>query len=570
MTIQQNLLYNLDMINALGAVFTSNELADFVSEWAIRSANNTVLDLGLGEGAFVFSSFKRLQHLGAIKEQAALQIFGTEIDEGRFKTLKSTAKNLGVVFPNLHYQDFFEAQFPQVDVVIGNPPYVRRRKLSPENVNLIRSRVLEANTDIEEKELSQLTDVYVYFLLKAATHLKPNGKLAVVIPDSWLNVRYGEILRGYFKKHFEIDRIISFDRPIFDDAQVKPVLVFATKKSNKEKPLYFTRVMNGLPIRELAPIFDQPEPILDDVNTSQIYINKFDDKEPWGSHFRIAQILDSIANHKKLMPLSSIANSRIGLQTLAKDFFVFTNEQASSMEIESEYLTPIIHSIADVNGAVIDKEYPYLQQLFFCNKIKSELVDTKALAHIWEGEQEKVQIRGRDEFVFGYQNKPRIKKANRPHWYDVKTSIIQRGIAPILIPRLVYTDFRVLWNQAQFVPGGAIIEVLPTSSNYDIRVLLALLNSSFTEVILRGSAQMYGGGMCTLSVSKTKSLPIIDINSLSQGQREHLVQAYNEFCISGQRYDIDNFIWDFLGLSPNPFKEALKMFRLMATYAKKK
>lgn len=555
------------MKTTLGYVQTPSEIADLLTKWAIRSANDTVLDLGLGEGAFVFSSFHRLLELGGTGTQSASQIYGTEIDATRYEALQQASAIKGIHFPHLQHKDFFQASFPQVDVVIGNPPYVRRRAIAPDTVKQIRADVLRENTEIAEADLSQLTDLYMYFLLKAAAHLKPCGRLAVVVADSWLNVRYGQVLRQYLQNHFYIERIINFDRSIFSDAQVKPVLLFATKQSDTSNQITITRVMNGLAVNELSALFTTQEPSLPDTYTVLLRSEDLDAKQPWGVHLKISEIDNVLDNHERTVPLHTFAAIYIGLQTLAKDFFALSNTRVQESGIESEYLQPFAHSVSQFDTNVIDEDTLANLHLFYCSKPKEELKDTNALVHIKAGESTQVAIRGRGEVVNGYHQKPRIQKANRPNWYDVKSSVEKRGLAPILIPRLIYYQFRVLWNKAQFIPGDAVIEVLPKSDDHT-QLLLAVLNSTYAEVLIRGYAQLYGGGTYTVGINQLKKMPVPDLKRLTSEQKRNLVSSYQNFLVNGNRNEIDSLVYEFLSLDPKLFDDAVINLRLLATSAK--
>lgn len=555
------------MEQSLGHVRTPTDIAKFLAEWAIQSANDTVLDLGLGEGVFVFSSYRRLQELGATNIQSASQIYGTEIDTSRFSTLRQTSATQGIHFPHLENKDFFLTTFPQVDVIVGNPPYVRRRAIEPDSIKKIRVEVLKANLEIQENELSQLTDLYVYFLLKAVTFLKSGGRLAVIIADSWLNVRYGQVLRQYLQKHFQIERIINFDRSIFPEAQVKPILLFATKHPNPNNQIALTRVMNGLAVNELSALFEEQEPNLPDVRTVQLPSATLDAKQPWGVYLKISEINNELNNHDRLVSLDTFATIRIGLQTLAKDFFALTSAQVKELGIEAEFLQPFAHSVSQFVTYVIDRQTQANLHLFYCAEPKKELEGTNALAYIQIGENTEVVIRGRGELVKGYHQKPRIQKANRPEWYDVKSGVEKRGRATILIPRLIYFQFKVLWNQAKFVPGGAVIEALPKSSEHT-QLLLAILNSTYAEVLIRGYAQLYGGGTYTVGINQLKQMPIPNLAQLSNEQKNNLISSYHTFVENGLRDEIDDLIYEILNLDHELFDSAIENLRLLSISAK--
>jgi len=107
-----------------GSIYTPTEFTDLLASWAIREKDDRILDVGVGEGAVAFASYRRLLAVGANKIAAQGQIFGSEIDSLAFENFKEKARNDGCVFPNIKLKNFFESAFPEIDVVIGNPPYV--------------------------------------------------------------------------------------------------------------------------------------------------------------------------------------------------------------------------------------------------------------------------------------------------------------------------------------------------------------------------------------------------------------------------------------------------------------
>ena len=157
--------------------------------------------------------------------------------------------------------------------------------------------------------------------------------------------------------------------------------------------------------------------------------------------------------------------------------------------------------------------------------------------------------------VIGYHKKKRINRANRQFWYDLKTSIIRRGRYPILIPRLVYSKFCALWNSSKHIPGGAIIEFNPyptpspllPSEGIDIRIYLAIFNSSIFEVMVRGNAQVYGGGTYTIGINQFKQTPVINVQRLGSRQINALTDAYDKFLsTNGDRSAIDSEVYKLL------------------------
>lgn len=529
----------------LGSIYTPPDFTKFLTSWAIRNSEDKILDVGIGEGAFIFESYRRLLALGAKATNAQQQLYGAEIDT---LTYNKFSELTDIYFPNLLNTDFFKVEFPLVDVVVGNPPYVRRAYI--ENIDEIRQSVTQRNLLIKDIDINRTTDLYIYFLLRALPMLKIGGRVAVITADPWLNVGYGEGFKKYLQSYFKIESLISLDKGVFSDAEVKPILLLATKKETVDlnSSVHFIRVKNGLSITSLQRMLEQPDTKSNDVIFSEIKGNKLNAASPWSVHFKVPEFHKEITSHNLMTSISNIAETRIGIQTLAKDFFVLTSEQVEATKIEAEFLVPLAQSLRYFNKPTIEAETNPSFYLFYCSSSKKDLQGTQALNHILLGETSPVRVRGKNVIVIGYHNKERIKTANRKLWYDLKTPLEVRGRSSILIPRLIYHNFKVIWNKAKFVPGELFIEFIPRAT-YDDEVYLAILNSSISEISLRAHAQVYGGGTYNISPGEIKNTPILNIELLTNQQRAILKQAYLEYLSDANhnRSVIDREVYNILG-----------------------
>jgi hypothetical protein len=560
----------------LGSIYTPPDFAQFLTCWAIQTPRQKVLDVGVGEGAFTFAAYQRLLDLGASPNDARRQVFGAEVDRATYKNFVRAAQVKNLEFPNIQRGDFFNITFPEVGAVTGNPPYVRRAYLKEKKVSQIRQRVVETNHAIDENDLNGLTDLYVYFLLRSLPLLAPGGRLAVITADPWLNTAYGGTFKQQLQQDFVIERLISLDRRVFD-ASVKPVLVLATKRptTRATKAVEFIRLKNGLPINDLQPLLDNPrrkKP--DDVLITRIKRDDLKANDTWGKYFKAPDVCRALASHELMTPIANLATTRIGVQTLAKDFFVLTPDKVRETQIEPEFLEPLAQSSRCFNDPVIEVGAEPLFFTFYCSEPKSALSGTRALAYIKQGETTEVPVRGKGTTVVGYQNKERIKEEKRYRWYDLKTALERRSRAQILIPRLVYRTFTVVWNKAEFVPGELFIEFLPQkSSNIELEVYLAVLSSSVTEIMLRSSAQIYGAGTYNIAPGQIKKVPIINVEKLTAEEREQLKRAYQQY-VADEKHDravIDKVVYeilDFDSQTQQTLKEVLDDMHLLATSAK--
>ena len=559
----------------LGSIYTPPEIAQFLTSWAIQGPTDRVLDVGVGEGVFVFAAYDRLIELGSFAADAQSQLYGTEIDQSAYNRFLERARSLNVDFPNVYLGDFFDADLPPVNALIGNPPYVRRTYIG--NVDHIRQSVTVNNLAVGEVDLPRLTDLSIYFLLRALAVLEPEGKLAVVTTDSWLYANYGKVFKEYLLRNLEIEYLISLDRRVFDDAQVKPVLILATRKSEtaQNRCTQFIRVKNGLPIRAVRESLAQSSTENGDISRFKVRNNDLKADKPWGIHFKAPELYAELASHPLMTPVATLAHTRIGVQTLAKDFFVLTTEQVELAQIEREYLKPLAQSPRYYREPMIEGGTQPAFYIFYCSKSKEELQGTQALKYILEGESKQVEIRGKGTAVIGYQNKRRIQESGRRPWYNLKTSLERRGCAAILIPRLVYRRFTVVWNRARFVPGELFIEFLPLPPDRtDIKVYLAVLTSSVSEIMLRAHAQVYGGGTYNIKPGQVEKVPILNTSLLTSAQKAQLEQVYLRYLADRKhnRSTVDDVICQILGFDKSmqqQIKEALDDLLQIATESKK-
>lgn len=536
----------------LGSIYTPPDFARLLSSWAVQDKRDRILDIGVGEGVFTFAAHERLVNLGASASIAQRQIHGAEIYKPAYEAFTRHAAQRQLSFPQIHRANFFSIDFPLVDAALGNPPYVRRALIK--NINGVRRKVLTSNLAINEQELSRLTDLYIYFLLQAASRLRDGGRLAVITADSWLNARYGQIFKKILKENFEVECLIGLDRQVFDSAQVKPVLLFATKRESRltRAQVRFIRVKNGLPASDILRVVNNSTLNHPDVMVASVRPQSLETVKPWGQYLKAPKVFEEMAAHPLMTQLKEVASTIIGIQTLAQDFFVLTPERAAELQLEAEFLAPLALSSQYYPQPTIEVGRSPAFYLFCCAKTKNQIQGSYALRYIRHGENITVPVRGKNVSVKGYHKKERIKRAGRPRWYDLCTALNERGRAEILIPRLISKSFQVVWNQAGFVPGELFIECRPrVELSVEIEVYLAVLTSSLTEFFLRSQAQLYGGGAYNISPGKIGETPVLNLGLLTDRKKMALKEAYLTYLADPlhDRSIVDREVYNILGLS---------------------
>lgn len=215
---------------ARGAFFTPPLIADFLAAWAVsKNPTATVLDPTCGEAVFLLSAGRRLATLGRSKDDLGEQLLGIDLHSGSLSEAEALLAAEGMP-AHLVHSDFFDVPtpdqlgcpFPYVDAVIGNPPFVRYQQHFGEDRRRSREAALRQGV-----RLSGLASSWAAVLVHACAFLKPEGRLAIVLPAELLTVHYAQPIRQWLKRRFAAVNLVMFERLQFEDAQENVVLLLA-------------------------------------------------------------------------------------------------------------------------------------------------------------------------------------------------------------------------------------------------------------------------------------------------------------------------------------------------------
>ncbi len=189
-----------DVRKKLGIYYTPDELTEVVTEWAVRSVDDTIFEPSFGGCGFLIAARHRLEHF----ESAAPldNLYGCDIDKAAFSHLRLLFK--GMTNANRFLRaDFLEtssSDWPvdQFDVVLGNPPFVSHHNMSADQKRTARE-VLTA----DGIALPGTSSLWAYFVLHATSFLKEGGRLAFILPDAFLTSDYAKIVRSQLFTHFD-------------------------------------------------------------------------------------------------------------------------------------------------------------------------------------------------------------------------------------------------------------------------------------------------------------------------------------------------------------------------------
>jgi tRNA1(Val) A37 N6-methylase TrmN6 len=213
-----------------GAFFTPPLIADFLASWAVHGdAGARILDPTCGEAVFLLAAARQLRSLGCDVDQLDEQVFGVDLhhpslDES-MRRLDDEGLDAHLVAEDIfsiNSPDQLGAGLPEMDAVIGNPPFVRYQEHRGRSRDLSISAALRQGV-----RLSGLASSWAGVLVHSCGFLKPEGRLAMVLPAELLTVHYAEPVRRFLRSRFAGVTLVMFERLQFEDALEKVVLVLA-------------------------------------------------------------------------------------------------------------------------------------------------------------------------------------------------------------------------------------------------------------------------------------------------------------------------------------------------------
>ncbi|MEY8354934.1 N-6 DNA methylase [Lachnospiraceae bacterium 54-53] len=231
----------------IGQYFTKKEIASLMVDVADMPINAVSIDPMCGTGNMLSALIE--------KGYDTENIYGIDIDSKAVDicNLRNGLKNI-ICGDAFYCKSYNNKLVYGVDFVITNPPYIRYQNInsdSPIGINLpdankIRKELLKTvglfkhltKADKETlihliKTYSGLSDIAVPAWLLCAALLREGGKMAIVVPDTWLNRDYAVSIQYLLLKWFDIEYILEdVSRSWFIDAQVKTIVLIAKRRKS--------------------------------------------------------------------------------------------------------------------------------------------------------------------------------------------------------------------------------------------------------------------------------------------------------------------------------------------------
>lgn len=208
---------------ARGAFFTPEPIARYITDWAVRSTTDRVLEPSCGEASFLLAAVDRFAALAPARSRSKRSTLdGVELHPASAQAARDLLSAAGVD-ACITVGDFFE-QDPtgSYDAVVGNPPYVRYQDFSGAARALSRAAALRAGVG-----LTNLASSWAAFTVHAALFLRPGGRMGLVLPAELLSVNYAAEVRRFLLGSFARVDLVLFTERVFPGVQEEVLLLLA-------------------------------------------------------------------------------------------------------------------------------------------------------------------------------------------------------------------------------------------------------------------------------------------------------------------------------------------------------
>ena len=477
-----------------GAYYTPEKLACFIYSHIKNNYSQktsvSILEPSCGDGVFLKAIDKSTKSKKIFID--AIEISSDALDKAKEITFQN--RNLKTRF--LHSDFLHKTIRKKYNLVIGNPPYISKKRLTEEQKN--RCQEIHKKAGLQNK---CSPNIWTSFVIKSSELLAENGIIAFVLPTELLQVKYADEIQKYLYRNFQRIEIVTFKELIFDGVGQDTVILLAYKTA-KKKGLYFADTKN-----------------LDTLNKNLGFKHNnkiIEENLKWTAGIltesEISLLIKSI---KQLQPISHYSSSSPGIVTAANDYFII-DEKTINKYCLCKSVLPIIRK-----GQYVNKWVEIDSKLF------DELIAEKHPCHLVNiGEklpQEHSKLT-RKYIELGEEENihERYKCQHRDPWYKIPS---------------IWTSEAFFFKRTHYVPKLVknSAKVYVTDSAYRIRVnedfcvngIIYSFYNSLTLTFCELYGRFYGGGVLELTPNEFMNLPL-PYSKITKKDFNRFVKAMNE------------------------------------------
>lgn len=494
---------------AHGDVFTHPDVVEYMLDLSdYRAERNlsavTVMEPSCGDGAFLIAITHRL------KESALL--YGFDLDQAYHKNIIAMdidpvkiircVDRMKQLFPEINNPedkiiegDYLLTSLPPVDIVIGNPPYIRYENIPDTKIEEYKQRF---------STFFYRADIYVLFYEHSLKQLKSNGKHCFICSNRWIKGYYGKKIRRLIAQNYHINYLIDMERAdaFTESVHAYPSITLITNETLSGNLLYGqTSSVEQLPNICFKPLV---HPVDENWNTMFPTIN---DVQP--------------------LPTIEEQGFRIGIGVATGADRVFISKCLKGL-IEDELLIPAINA-HDLKNNTLQWDERYLLNPYTASGSLINLSRYPKCQNYLEANRAKLSSR-------------HISKNNPNKWYATIDRIKPelQHTPKILLPDMTSNEF-IFVDEGKYYPLHNIYYIVGRSVK-ELKVLSSILMSDHVRSQLDCVTNHMNGGYARWQSQHLKKLRLPDINLITEDEMSLIIQCYDRHDIASINSIVDHIV----------------------------
>lgn len=476
-----------------GDVFTSPFVVSFMLDKVGYTADRDlrqvrILEPSCGDGEFVVEIARRLLlsakrfHFDA-NEAFQRNVVACDIDTEKIMRCRKRISELGLIEDagNIQVADFLKICLEKVDIVIGNPPYIRYENIPADILDYCRYTF---------QTFHYRSDLYVPFFEKSLTMLRPGGLHCFICSNRWLKNEYGKKLRQLIARKYCLKMILNLEHAdaFQEEVMAYPAItvIFAGKSAD---------TFDYAECRQIE-ILHKQRTIKRVMPTDADWTNTFSDLPLNSSFMSIEQQGFKIG---------------IGVATGADAVFVSSD---LPQQVEEELIMPGVKA-RDLRGNSFKWKGEYLLNPYNPDGTLVDLSQYPRASAYLEKYRERLSAR-------------HIAKKSPSRWYKTidRISPTLRFQPKVLLPDMSGNTF-VFVDDGEYYPLHNIYYIIGNSS-VQLRLLAAFLMSDFVRNQLAAVTNQMNGGFSRWQCQHLRKLRLPRLSAIPAEDVQQILTHYEE------------------------------------------
>lgn len=492
-----------------GDVFTKpcvvSYMLDLVEYTSDRDLSRvSITEPSCGEGEFIIEIIRRLtassERYGFdLNEAFHKQVSASDIDGSKIAVCIDRIKTEFPKIKNpeecIFVEDYLLTEHEPVDIVIGNPPYIRYEQIPEDKLPIYKQQF---------RTFYYRADMYVLFFEKSLHQLNAGGKHCFICANRWMKNTYGKVLREMVARNYSLERIINMEGADAFDEEVLayPAITLIEAHRSAGNTLF----------AETADVENLAFLKYDSLNAPE--------GEDWHEMFN-SDIMQSS------LPLIEEQGFKIGIGVATGADSIFVSKDLKG-KVEDEVLLPAING-RDLQGNTMEWGKRYLLNPYDANGRLINLEKYPKAKAYFESHREHLSSRHKAQ-------------KNPVHWYGTidKISAPLTEQPKILLPDISGNTF-VFVDEGKYYPQHNIYYITGGSQR-DLQLLAALLMSDFLRAQLNKMTNKMNGGYARWQSQYLRRLHVPTISRIPEKLASAILTCYTHKNIEGINYYTDEIL----------------------------